>query len=269
MAIYKAFFDDSGSDEAAPHMIVAGYVAASADWDRLSRIWLRLLREWGVDWFHMKEAEKISGPDGARRNGYGWDWKLRDQRLAILGQVVDSFVVGAIGCATDRRMWRRYVEPHLGASRQFENELGHPYADAYTGCLAMTKVLAKSSGVGLEDVEIVFAEQKKQGPKAREAVRRILANFELRDPQFGNMHDLPPLQCADIIAWLVNRRMSAGDGFIKRSRWERFLAAPQRILLLQEAEYRAMGEGLRQAAAAGRRMRPDEFRMPDVRPTML
>lgn len=263
MVVLRAFFDDSGSDESSQFIVAAGYIATVAHWDRLSSVWGRVMKGWGLEWFHMTCAEKMSTRDGTLVNGYGWDWRVRDERVSLVGELVDQTVMGAVGCWMNRALWKKYVKPQMQRCAQYDQEMGFPYAEVYTGCLALTRQIASQFKVPLDSVEIVFAEQKKHGPKAREATRRILSNFGLRDPHFGNMQELAPLQCADIAAWLTNKSAREGAAFINRPRYNKFL---QRSAAweIKEEMLQAYGDLMNQAATRPFPMKESDFVIPKI-----
>jgi len=260
MAVLAAYFDDSGSDENSPHFIVGGYIAYVDQWKQVSKAWEMLVRRaWGLEWFHMVCAENMTGPAGEKRNDYGWDWETREARVSLLGDLVSLHTVRGIACSLDRELWRKHVKPPFANSPEVDQLTGFPYLMPYTGCLVQILVICKKHGIPLDDVEIVFAEQKKDGPRARDAVRRIHSNFGLRDPQFGDMQELAPLQCADIIAWLSNKVVREGDAFNRRDRYKRFLQNLPRVLELNDRWLIPFGKMLRYAADSPTRLSPEDL----------
>lgn len=250
MAVLVAHFDDSGSDDHAPHFVVGGFLGRVEEVAQLSEIWDRVVRSWGLEWFHMVDAETMRGEGPDKRNAYGWDWQLRDARIRILGELADSFVGMGVACSLDRALWEKHVKPQFRRSALADRVFGYPYLMPYTGCLLTVRALAERAGIPLADVEIVFAMQKHDGPKARETVRAVHENFGLRDPRFDCPQRLPPLQCADVFAWLANLSVRSGPTFKPYPRHEKFLALMPAGLALDGQWLPMFGEMLDASASA-------------------
>ena len=50
--MWVAFFDESGHNDEARSLCIAGYVATSGDWFELSRAWQAILAEYRLPHFH-------------------------------------------------------------------------------------------------------------------------------------------------------------------------------------------------------------------------
>lgn len=250
MAVLAAYFDDSGSDDHSSHYVVGGFLARVEDWVSISDVWDRLVRSWGLEWFHMVDAESMSGEGLEKRNAYGWDWQEREAKLRILGALVECMAGFGVACAVDRALWDEHVKTKLVGHAQADHDFGFPYLDAYTGCLAQVSTFCKKADVSLADVDIFFAEQKKHGHKAREAVRRLHSNFGLRDPHFDTPQRVPALQVADVMAWLANLSARTGADYKPRPRHAKFVANQAPIFMLDSRWTPILGRMLEKASSS-------------------
>jgi hypothetical protein len=81
--------------------------------------------------------------------------------------------------------------------------------------------MCRARGVRREDVQIVFAEQRGSGAGAQDFAKPLISALGFPTPEFRAMHDSPPLQAADMVAWYVNskvRDVSAGRTWLPRER---------------------------------------------------
>jgi len=250
MAVLAAYFDDSGSDDHSSHYVVGGYLARVEDWVAVSDIWDRLVRSWGIEWFHMVDAESMHGEGLEKRNAYGWDWQEREAKLRVLGALVEPMVGRGIACAVDRSLWNAHVKPQFVRHEEAYHDFGFPYLDAYTGCLAQIRNLCRQGNISLADVDVFFAEQAKHGHKARDAVRRLHQNFGLRDPHFDTPQRVPALQVADVMAWLANLSARTGPTYKPRPRHAKFITNQGQVFMLDARWLPMFGRMLNKAASS-------------------
>jgi hypothetical protein len=85
MVMFKAYFDDSASDEESRTLLLAGCVQKYSIWANFSVGWEAVLAENpSIKYFHMREARKLEG-EFAR-----WKAKDRDAKIKRLAEVAAS-----------------------------------------------------------------------------------------------------------------------------------------------------------------------------------
>jgi hypothetical protein len=82
----SAYFDESGEhDTQTGHLkklTLGGSIAKTETWDLLSEKWNRILKDFGIECFHMTDFE-------ANRGQFeGWD-KTQERRVALLKALLD------------------------------------------------------------------------------------------------------------------------------------------------------------------------------------
>jgi hypothetical protein len=111
-----AYLDDSGTHDAAPVCVVAGYFAGESKWRNFEREWKAILDSERVSEFH---ATRFWGRDskGQRLDDYaGWTDRRANQFLSKLLTVIVKRRISPIGSAVERAAWnllpldeRRYL----------------------------------------------------------------------------------------------------------------------------------------------------------------
>ncbi len=61
MAKLIAYFDESGTDQGSPVVVVAGIVASAKQWSKFDQKWRKLVKAAGVSAFHMTDFESSYG----------------------------------------------------------------------------------------------------------------------------------------------------------------------------------------------------------------
>ena len=86
MVMFKAYFDDSSSDEGSKTLLLAGCVQRYSVWADFSMSWeAELARFPSIHHFHMREARKLQGEFA------GWKAHVRDAKIRRLAQVAASY----------------------------------------------------------------------------------------------------------------------------------------------------------------------------------
>jgi hypothetical protein len=55
IAMFRAFFDESGTHKESPVMVIAGYVSKLSLWTQFEREWKEVLSEYNIKVFHMTD----------------------------------------------------------------------------------------------------------------------------------------------------------------------------------------------------------------------
>jgi len=119
MAMFKAFVDDSGSHEDSPHLVMAGYLASVSEWDTFSSEWASKMKEWGLPYFHMTDAEALRG------HYKGWSTQERNDRIHFLA----SMIVGCTGACRQAITRRSIHVPRQRLSDPLFDRFAHSWGD--------------------------------------------------------------------------------------------------------------------------------------------
>jgi hypothetical protein len=130
LALYGAFWNESGTQEYDTWLSVAGFVSTADRWVEFSAEWLAVLKDCGVLLFHAKDFN-------ARRGEYR-DW-TDAEALACSVRLVDVIVnhaIGSVGISVPGPVLRQQIPPHL------KGQIGHPYAVAARTCIVESRSAA-------------------------------------------------------------------------------------------------------------------------------
>ena len=196
-----AYFDDSRNEDAGI-VVVAGYVASVATWDRFGSAWARAL---GAG---QRVAVEYKTSDCRQAVQAFKDW-TRDERDALTSRVVsvitDPVFPDIIGIGSATLTDRATADP---PSRAQSLLLGH----------LMCSVVVLSEVVGLcvdpeTKLHFVFDRQ----PGLESAVRQLftqaaktypeLITDRVQPPRFADSAEQPPLQAADLLAYETYKEM--------------------------------------------------------------
>ncbi|HEV8241413.1 MAG TPA: DUF3800 domain-containing protein [Thermoanaerobaculia bacterium] len=205
----QAFIDESGGKGQGRTFMMAGWIAAAEKWAQFSDEWGACLRSSPqIRYFKMREAAALSG------EFWGLSEPSRDSKLRQLARIVARHALTAISCAMD-----------IDALPDTFARFGAPYSDPYFWPFQITiKAICEDLAErGIQEpVEIIFDEQCISGPKAKlwyPLIRAAALHDDPDDPAaaimpveplFRSDQDAPPLQAADMLAWLL-RRSSANN----------------------------------------------------------
>jgi hypothetical protein len=202
MAMLNVYIDDSGKEKDSYSQVLAGYLATAEKWAEFSNEWQAILDDVGISDFHMVDAYRL-GRDYRHIGVLGRN-QLISNLLSCINRHVEMAFVHSIDLRTFRHLFSREKHPEIIEFR--------PYNIGFHSTLTMISdyVYRKYNN---DDLNIFFDEQ------GGESASRILGAVEhLRDiakqskhpmkiptPQFISDTGLPPLQAADMLAWLCRR----------------------------------------------------------------
>lgn len=204
MTVLAAYFDDSGFQHDKSRPLLGGGLARIAYWREFAREWQAALDEWGIEWFHMNEAESMSGPPNGQRNKYGWTPTERDHRIERLARIVDRYVPYRLVAAVDQEAQRRILGPLCIDEPVFEARFLMPYTDVFGHALRRVRFIADKIKVDPADVALFFARQKGIGESTKELYKEACSWWGMQEPEFYDPRACAPLQAADMIAWVAN-----------------------------------------------------------------
>ena len=144
--MFKAYFDDSTSNQDLREFVVAGYVQTTAVWERFTGDWQAALdASPAIRWFHMVEAESLRG------EFKGWTVTARDAKVAAMADVIETHALWSISCHLKLSQFDAIVGPVV------PHDLRHPY---YFCLNAITSSLVRwhAAKDWKEPIDFVFAE---------------------------------------------------------------------------------------------------------------
>jgi hypothetical protein len=204
MATLRAFFDDTGTHDGSKYMAIGGCVATAGAWDAFAHEWAEHLKSWDLEWFHMTDAESKREPPYR-----SWTDAHRDSRVGILARMVQRAIAVNIGVIVPAASYKEKVTNKLrGEAKRLGDIEGNPYYTAFPLIFRGIGLTCKAFNVEKSDVEIVFAEQAKLGPRVLEVWKQYIRDEGYQEPVFRPVQKLPPLQAADMVAWFVNRKFT-------------------------------------------------------------
>jgi len=189
------YLDESGSHEASRVFALGGYVGRTEEWERFSVGWNTVLKQEGVDCFHMKEFV-------ARRGAFkGWGEASRITLVHRLARVIRSRNIWGVHYAILLDDYRE-VAPTWAQS-------GKQALSPYRLCLEfLVNVIIKGSlarGARPQEIALVLDQQKEFGPTIHRHYLDLQKMSEYR-PWLGSFSTsirikAPPLQAADFLAY--------------------------------------------------------------------
>lgn len=190
MAIFTAYFDESGTPQDSKFLLVSGYIAPVREWLEFDRRWNQILASYGVKDFHMK--------DFAHSRGDFESWKGKEpKRKRFLGELINQICLhakGSFSAALDLEGWKKANEKYPLDEPTFAFA---PYALCGAMCVQVVEQWCERKHLSVDDVKFVFDDGAYQKGVLLE---RLSATFRL-NPIFEKRGGIPGLQAADIAAY--------------------------------------------------------------------
>jgi hypothetical protein len=201
MAMYSAFFDDSGTHTESKVAVAACFISDKARWTRFDEQWRALLEAENFDSFHYSDF--LAGQQAFR----GWS---KTRRARVMNQIIEIATAGT---------WEGYVTAVIKSDydriirAKLREKVGkHPYTFAVQACMALMRArLPQPAGIR---IRYVFD----QMPKGHGEIDAMFSDL-MHDPN-GNYFGIGegswvfqskkisyPLQVADILACEAYRYM--------------------------------------------------------------
>ncbi len=235
--VLTLYVDDSGKSDQSPVQVLAGYLSTDERWAVFSKEWTALLDEAGLDAFRMADA-----------------WRLARRYRSNGPLARDSLIVRAVECIK-RHAQMAFVsslpfsgfQEYLDLKGDHAHPLGRPY---FVGFYSLLWQVYKHAHLYRADqrIEIVLDEQGGESQRyvlsAMSEFRRLasekLSHLDIPTPRFKRDQDVPPLQAADMLAWLVRRdALNASKGVDRSKRVENLilgeaLSMPYEMLIFDQ-----------------------------------
>jgi hypothetical protein len=199
--MFKAYFDDSSSDENDRILVLAGCVQSCKVWADFSISWeAALIRTPSIKYLHMRGARKLVGEFSR------WKAENRDDKIRFLATVAESFRPWTIGAWVSRKEHASIMKPIAPAM------INHAYFPLFYAVILKLAHWHEDMGIKMP-VEYVFDDQGKLGDDAALWHRHIkswqpphVAALMGGTPRFEHDEWILPLQVADMLAWHLRRR---------------------------------------------------------------
>lgn len=201
LIMFKAYFDDSTSDEQDKILVLAGCVQSYKVWSDFSLRWEAALAETpSIRHFHMREARALEG------EFLGWKRKDRDNKISLLANIVESYRPWVMVVWLSRNEHEEILKPIAPFL------LRQPYVSLFYAAIMQLARWHLDMGIALP-VEYIFDDQGEIGRDAALWYQHIkswqpaeIAALMGGSPKFENDEMVLPLQAADMLAWHVRRR---------------------------------------------------------------
>jgi Protein of unknown function (DUF3800) len=211
MAMYSAYFDDSGHPDDSAYVAVAGCVADVNQWVHFEREWLQLLAPFQTKLFHAVDFEQRKPPFDNLT-----DVERRDFLRLLIG-IIHRRVEKQISHIIPMDVYRL-----LNAKYIFAECYGYPYPSAARVCMAGVSEWANYYAIPDEQIKYFF----ENGAKHKGQIEWIAERDKLPIPLFPSKADAVPLQAADLIAWLQTKALNGSASALHRDLIERLERHP-------------------------------------------
>lgn len=192
----KAFFDDSGTHDTSPVIVMGGLIADEADWIGLEAEWLALRNALGIRKMRMSDCE------GARGDFGKFDRDARDRAIAGFREIIIKAQPLMLISAVSRASW-----DDATARSDLLRIHATPLDLLFNNC--MQKAMRWRPSAERDSVVATFDSRDQNLP----VWKRLGSGYEQRYPEnlagfaFSNMERVLPLQAADMIAYEGFRHM--------------------------------------------------------------
>lgn len=208
----QAYIDDSGSHKRSPVYVLAGLISTVENWKAFSDEWKSKLDEYPtLAYFKMTEAVALRG-----QFQRGWTSDLRDQRVFELCEIIKKHVMVRI----DSWLYRKHFDS-IVAGIDSDSALSDPYYACFYQLVF--SILTYRLEHGEVDCDMIFDDQGSLGYHAIQgwdSAKIVPADMDRAQqradllartdpPIFRDDKKFLPLQAADLLAWLVNERLSS------------------------------------------------------------
>jgi hypothetical protein len=206
MIMLQGYVDDSGSDQSSKTFVLAGFLMGTEGWAQFSDDWDSQLKEKPhIDYFKMSEAASRKG------QFLGWRQEFVFSKIQQLLPVIEKYNPTGIGSYVRRSEFSQHMKPYVSGP------LLNPYQFLFAGVFESIVIHQKKAGIFPESVDVDFDEQGSAGQfalkmypdfKAQcfEEERKVLG----RIPLMLDDKKILPLQAADMLAWIIRRKLD-GD----------------------------------------------------------
>lgn len=191
-------------------MSVAGYLWPFDNWQKLEKTWRRVLKDSGLDFFHMT--------DYATHEGLYKNWTPK-QHLAVITRLIESITnTATLGVSVAVAM-DDYNQ--LDSEIKAKAHLRSPYLFAASWCMGRLARWLEDQGIS-ETVAYIFEAGDKGQGLLNQAVVKLSSSSTFRrtmriySVNFEEKRNRPSLQAADILAYETGKQTIRRLGFETR-----------------------------------------------------
>jgi hypothetical protein len=200
MAAFTIYLDESGSPNDTEAVVVAGFIAETAQWIEFERNWNEVLSRFGVSGLHMRHFAHSNSEFA----GWKGDETKRRDFLSRLISVIRTRVTHSFASAV---MMEDY---HKVDRTYFISEIFKPYTIAGRTCVSKVRSWAERRGINPLEISYFFEDG---------AADKTDLKYRLNQDQISNCHFIPKeasvaLQSADLLAYehlLANTKIAKGE----------------------------------------------------------
>jgi len=211
IAMFTAYFDDSGTDRNSDIAVAACYVSAKRGWDEFVGAWDCARWEEGFDSFHM--AEFVAPKDQGHKPWCDWTEEKKRHVYGRLSGIINENKRIGIAVAVPKAIWDTTpdrIRRHYGRQH---------YTFAVRMCMNRIVKWREKSMITLPirytfDWEMQKTEKRQEitrifeliGKAQNQSVAELLG-LEPDGYGFEHKENFKPLQAADILAWQMRSHM--------------------------------------------------------------
>lgn len=202
VSMFTAYCDDSGTHKGSRAAVVAGYIAQVVEWERLSKDWTKVLKDFRVRQIHRADLEAFHGEFKKEK---GWDATRRTELLQRLNPIIKDRTKVAMAAAVIKEDFEEVMPQELkikfgGVYGWCAHELivhARLWADARNHRKPINWVFeAGTRGYG--QVQEMF--------RSCYADKRFRESYRIGSCSFDSKR-LVPLQVADLLAYEIFKQM--------------------------------------------------------------
>jgi len=201
MAMFKAYFDESGTHRGSASVAVAGYVSTVDQWERFEQEWRGVLDDFCLEFFHMTDYENRQGPykdmDDFRRK------RLIERFSIVIKRRVRVPISAAVAIteynlASQQNISLARVSPYTFCALQCLARVGE-WADRYSYDDPIDYVFEAGAGYNKElsrlNEELISTEARKK-------------HYRFDGLTTADKKQMHPLQAADFLAYEHYKEMN-------------------------------------------------------------
>lgn len=202
----QVFIDDSGKSDQSKVLVLAGFLSTAERWAQFSNKWQEILDYHELPAFKMSSAWRLHR-HYKERGGLQRDWVIVKLLDCIKTHAEHAFVI-SIDIEAHAELYKDWDK--LGDV--FKN-IDRCYFAAFSAM--MSKIYKHAYKYRFnERINVIFDEQGGESAafiqKSVEEFRKVAAEYfpglKVDNPLFKTDEEFPPIQAADMLAWLVRRQ---------------------------------------------------------------